>query len=111
MDKLEKYQQAVRQLLTQCTEDQSSGEEIQTQLVFDDERGHYQWMEIGWDEFTRIYNCLVHFDIQKNKVWLQRNMTERDLAEDLVELGVERKDIILGLHPPYKRPYTDYGVA
>ncbi|MFN9607952.1 MAG: XisI protein, partial [Pseudanabaena sp.] len=23
----------------------------------------------------------------------------------------ERQDIVLGLQPPYKRPYTDYGVA
>jgi len=26
-------------------------------------------------------------------------------------MGVPKEDIILGLHPPYKRPYTDYGVA
>jgi len=32
-------------------------------------------------------------------------------AEDLIELGVTREDIILGLQPPFKRPYTDYGVA
>jgi hypothetical protein len=26
-------------------------------------------------------------------------------------MGVPKEDIVLGLHPPYKRPYTDYGVA
>jgi hypothetical protein len=26
-------------------------------------------------------------------------------------MGVPREDIILGLQPPYKRQYTDYGVA
>jgi len=26
-------------------------------------------------------------------------------------MGVPREDIVLGLQPPYKRPYTDYGVA
>jgi hypothetical protein len=38
-------------------------------------------------------------------------MTEVDMARELVEMGVRKEDIILGLHPPYKLPYTGYGVA
>ncbi len=38
-------------------------------------------------------------------------MTERDIAKDLAAMGIPKEDIILGLHPSYKRPYTDYGVA
>lgn len=34
-----------------------------------------------------------------------------EAAEDLVEMGVPREDIVLGLQPPYKRQYTDYGAA
>ena len=30
---------------------------------------------------------------------------------ELVAMGVPKDDIVLGLQPPYKRPYTDYGVA
>jgi hypothetical protein len=26
-------------------------------------------------------------------------------------MGIPKEDIVLGLHPPYKRPYTGYGVA
>lgn len=111
MDKLETYRQAIKRLLTQCTEGGQSSTDIQVQLIFDDERGHYQWMELGWQGLTRVYNCIVHLDIQQDKIWLQRNMTDRELAEDLVVLGVAREDIVLGLHPEYKRPYTDYGVA
>ncbi|MGB3403955.1 MAG: element excision factor XisI family protein [Microcoleaceae cyanobacterium] len=33
------------------------------------------------------------------------------MGEELVLMGVPKEDIILGLHPPYKRPYTGYGVA
>jgi len=36
---------------------------------------------------------------------------EADLAQDLVEMGIPKEDIILGLHPSYKRPYTGYSVA
>jgi hypothetical protein len=50
-------------------------------------------------------------DIKDEKIWIQHNMTEADLGQELVEKGVPSSDIILGLHPPYKRPYTHYGVA
>ncbi len=38
-------------------------------------------------------------------------MTEADIAQELVSRGVPASDIVLGLHPPYKRPDTKYGVA
>jgi hypothetical protein len=38
-------------------------------------------------------------------------MTETDLAQELVNMGVPKEDIVFGLQPPYKRPYTGYGVA
>jgi XisI protein len=49
--------------------------------------------------------------IKDGKIWIQRNTTEADLAQELVEMGVPKEDIVLGLQPPYKRPYTGYGVA
>ena len=56
------------------------------------------------------YHCFIHIDIKDGKIWIQRNMTEADLAQELVEMGVAQEDIVLGLHPPYKRPLTGYGV-
>jgi XisH protein/XisI protein len=41
----------------------------------------------------------------------QKNLTDRDPAEELVNMGVPKGDIILGLQMPSKRLYTDYGVA
>lgn len=42
---------------------------------------------------------------------LLQNTTDIEVGEELVLMGVPKEDIILGLHPPYKRPYTGYGVA
>nr|WP_242028684.1 element excision factor XisI family protein [Anabaena sp. FACHB-1250] len=41
----------------------------------------------------------------------RHNMTETDIGQELVDKGVPASDIILGLHPPYKCPYTNYGFA
>jgi XisI protein len=59
----------------------------------------------------RIYHTTMHFDIKDGKIWIQQNMTDVDVGQELVDLGVPKEDIILGLQPPYKRPYTGYGVA
>jgi hypothetical protein len=53
----------------------------------------------------------AHASSEHGKIWIQRNMTEADLAQELVEMGVPKEDIVLGLHPHYKRPLTGYGVA
>jgi hypothetical protein len=113
MERVERYRQIVRQLLTSQAnvESSNSESEIECQLLFDSERDRYQVLEVGWKGLKRVYNCFIHLDIKDGKIWIQRNMTETDLAQELVEMGVPKEDIILGLHPPYKRPYTGYGVA
>ena len=111
MDKLAAYKQAVQHLLLRYSQGDLADDGVKTELIFDDERGHYQWMEIGWKGSKRLYQCIVHLDIQGGKVWLEQNLTEQNPAEDLIEMGVAREDIVLGLQPPYKRPYTDYGAA
>ena len=113
MERIEKYRTCIRQLLThQANQEQNNpNEEIECQLVFDTEHDHYQLLDVGWEDLKRIYYCFIHIDIKDGKIWIQRNMTEADLAEELIEMGVAREDIILGLHPPYKRPFTGYGVA
>ena len=113
MERVEQYRQAIRQLLTTkaTLEQSSSNAKIECQLIFDTEHDHYQLLDIGWENLKRIYNCFIHIDIKDDKIWIQRNMTEANLAQELVEMGVAKEDIVLGLHPPYKRPYTGYGVA
>jgi hypothetical protein len=106
-----KYRDYVQQLMTRYVAADKAEEGVDIELVMDTARDHYQWMNVGWVELKRVYNCFIHIDIKDGKIWLQQNWTEEDPAADLVEMGVPREDIVLGLHPPYKRPYTDYGVA
>ena len=111
MDKVTKYREYVQQLISTHADSDEDKEEVEVQLVMDTVRDHYQWMNVGWEGFKRVYNCYIHLDIKDGKIWIQQNWTEDDLAADLVEMGVPREDIVLGLQPPFKRPYTDYGVA
>ena len=111
MDKLTQYREYVQSLMTRYATSDQMKDDIEVQLVMDTVRDHYQWMNVGWEGLKRIYDCYIHIDIKDGKIWLQQNWTEEDPAAALVEMGVPHEDIVLGLHPPYKRPYTDYGVA
>ncbi len=66
---------------------------------------------MGWKEHQRIYNCVIHLEIREQKIWIQRNQTDRPIADVLISMGVAKEDIILGLQPPYIREYTGLGVA
>ncbi|MGB0560295.1 MAG: XisI protein [Spirulinaceae cyanobacterium] len=111
MDKLAQYQKLICDFfLAQYSPDEDSAE-IESQLVLDCKRNRYLLIDLGWNDIKRIYACVMHLDIRDGKVWIQRNMTEVDIAATLVEMGIPKEDIVLGLQPAYKRPYTGYGAA
>ncbi|BAZ51939.1 hypothetical protein NIES4103_45980 [Nostoc sp. NIES-4103] len=111
MAKLDQYRGYIQNLLTKYGSYKPSEEDVEIQLIFDTARDHYQILEIGWDGYDRIYNCVMHLDIKAEKIWIQRNMTDNQIAEELIDIGVPKQNIVLGLQPSNLRQYTQYGVA
>lgn len=113
MDKIELYRASIQALLQEHNQHlpKNNNDDVENELFFDVERDRYQLMRVGWQELKRVYYTIMHFDIKDGKIWIQQNMTDVDVGQELVDMGVSKQDIILGLHPPYKRPYTGYGVA
>lgn len=69
MDKLAQYRQYVQTLITRYAEDDVSDDRVEVQLILDTERDHYQWMNVGWEHLTRIYQTIIHIDIKDGKIW------------------------------------------
>lgn len=111
MDRVAFYRDCIQKLLTRYNRGKFINEEIEAQLVFDTERDHYQIVDMGWDGYRRVYDCLIHLDIKDGKIWIQRNQTDHLLAPELVEMGVLKEDIVLGLQPADMRQYTGFGVG
>jgi XisI protein len=111
MDKLDYYRTCVQELLERHSQYKTQDQDVENKLFFDTVRDHYQLMRVGWKELKRVYHTVLHFDIKDGKIWLQQNTTDIDVGQELQEMGIPKEDIILGLHPVYKRPYTGYGVA
>ncbi|MCE7981459.1 MAG: XisI protein [Caldilinea sp. CFX5] len=108
---VEEYRVRVQQLLEESSEPGLPlQEEVETQLVIDTKRDHYQLIHVGWENGHRVYAPMIHIDIKGDKVWLQHNMTDQKIAEDLVALGIPKDRIVLGFQPPYARKYTEFAV-
>ncbi len=111
MANLEHFRQSIQTILTKHGSSKPKHEDVEKELILDTIHDHYQLMYVGWNGLKRVYHSMMHFDIKDGKIWIQQNMTDVDLAQELLDMGVEKEDIVLGLQPPYKRPYTGYGVA
>jgi hypothetical protein len=110
MDKRKKYASIVRQLLVDYAKIKPANGNIDRTLIFDDTRGNYELMNIGWDGAKRIHHSSIHIELKNDsRVWLQHNATNMDIAEELIEMGIPRDQIVLGSVLPQMRKFTKYG--
>jgi hypothetical protein len=84
---------------------------IQTEKIIDQNSDHYEVLHVGWQGTRRVHGSAIHLDIIDGKIWIQHNGTNRSIADDLLEAGVPREDIVLALHPPEVRQYTEFAAA
>ncbi|MFN7118536.1 MAG: XisI protein [Saprospiraceae bacterium] len=111
MEQIIKYQHIITSLLEEYASYKLATPGIESQVICDTLRHHYQLMRVGWDGNEYIHYIVFHFDIKDGKVWIQENRTDVDIAEALVERGIPKSDIVLGLQPPYLRVHTGYAAA
>lgn len=110
MEKLEKYREAIKKVVSEYGQYKLDYGDIITELIFDPVGDHYLLFRVGWNDKKRIYGCIIHIDIIDAKIWIQYNGTEVDVAEELLVLGVPKHDIVLGFHSPYMRQFTEFAV-
>ena len=97
MDKLEHYRSSIQTLLEKYSQSKPRNEEVENELFFDPIRDHYQLMRVGWKGLERIYYTVLHFDIKDGKIWLQHNATDIDVGQELIDMDVDKEDIVLVL--------------
>jgi hypothetical protein len=109
MEKIEKYQAIILNFLQQYESEHKDGE---TYVLTDTIHHHYQIMRAGWDNLNHYFlRVRIHLHIKPDgKIWIMENRTEDEIAEILVDLGVDKKDIVLALLPEHVRELSGYGV-
>ena len=84
---------------------------IETQTVFDRTNDHYLIVHVGWGRHRRVHGVLAHIDLVGEKIWIQMDGTEVGLANELVQAGVPREQIVLGYRIPEIREHTGFAVT
>ncbi len=113
MDKLAQYSQIIKRILTEYVElcQKPAQEAIESFLITDEVKGHYIWMNLGWQNRERITGMTVYVRLREGKFWIEEDWTEEGIATELVRAGVPKEDIVLAFHEPKMRQYTDFAIA
>jgi hypothetical protein len=113
MEKLERYRDVIKQQIRRYVESFSEGanSDVEELELSDDERAHYQWISLGWENGKRAFYTHLYVRLHDGKIWIEKDTTEDGIATDLVREGVPREDIVLAFQPPEMRQYTDFAAA
>lgn len=113
MDRLIQYRTLIKRIL-QCHADLMNSQPVpgeEVDCVFDEQRDHYLLLKYGWPRGKHTHYTKLHVRITDNKIWIEADMTEDGLANELVEAGVPKEDIVLAFNPPQLRHLTEFALA
>lgn len=113
MDKLTEQRTLVKRLLREYERlynlEPTPG--VETFVIFDEERDQYLLMSLGWVQGRRVRRAILYVRLRHGKFWVEEDWTEQGLATELMRSHVPPEDIVLALHAPEKRPFTEFAVA
>jgi S-adenosylhomocysteine hydrolase len=81
------------------------------EIICDRERGHYLVMVVGWNNESRVYGSVVHIDIKDDKIWIQQDRTDPGVAQELVEAGIPKSQIVLAFQSAFLRQFNEYAIC
>ena len=117
MAELENYRRSIKRILTEyydmkIHQGQKNPEcEVSDRLAFDDIRDEYLWFRFGWEEKKLVQHIIIYLRIKDSKVWVEQDLTNFCIVDDLLAAEIPQTDIVLGFHHPSKRPFTEFATA
>jgi hypothetical protein len=111
MDRLAIQRKAIKSFLQEYADARKRQTDTLIETVFDNENDRYLILDIGWEGSKRIHHCIFHFDIKDGKIWIQENNTDIEVDQELEEMGISKKEMVIGFHQPSMREYSDYAIA
>jgi hypothetical protein len=111
MDKLERYRQIIQEIIKQHAQYQSTDSEIETIPIWDTENDQYLLAHVGRNRSGRVHGFPIHVQIKNNKFWIEWDGTEYGVANELINKGVPKEDIVLAFYHPKTRALTDFAMA
>ena len=112
MEKVKKYQDIICSVLGEYASIKKSlTPNVKSHLIIDREHNQFQLLSIGWHNNRFVFTILFHFSIINGKVWIQQNNTDILIADEIMDKGVTKEDIVLGFVPEKVRIHSGFAVA
>jgi hypothetical protein len=109
MDKTIKYKKAIVQLFQEYDQFWGQSGGLENRIIVDAKKQAYLFLTFGWQHAERYTHLLCfHLEVKGGKVWIYENNTEALIADELIEKGIAREDIVLGFVSPQARSYTGF---
>lgn len=111
MDKLTDYRNIIKSALSRHASQKPSIGQIITTPVFDEHNDNYMVVDMGWDPTGRVHSVILHLHLLNEKVWIEVDETEGGIAQELLDAGIPKQDVVLGFYRPERRKLTEFAVA
>jgi hypothetical protein len=112
MDKVKKYQDLIINCLNEASNFGKPSDGLEHQVIIDREHNHFQLVTTGWQNSSKfVYIVGLHLDIKDGKIWIWQNNLDIMIADELIERGVLRSDIVLAFHSPKERVLSGFAVS
>lgn len=102
MEKLKKHKKIITDLLNKYSTYTDKNEpHVQTNLFIDEQKNAFLLITMGWHDYDYTHFVDFHLELKSDgKIWIHENRTDVMVEDELVEQGVDRADIVLGLVLP-----------
>ncbi len=113
MDKIIFHREAVKKVLSRYKEvvSRAAKTEIENLFVFDDSSDNYTWLRFGWTNNGRLESITTFIRLLNDKIYIEEDLTENGIANELIDLGVSQKDIVLAFQQPEMRQLTEFALS
>jgi len=96
MDRIKKYQKILKKTFERHAKiNIANMPNVKSEIIIDEDKKHFILFDIGWHEDEFIHDCIFHFELKEGKVHGHKNTTDFDIIQELVENGIDKKDIII----------------
>jgi hypothetical protein len=110
-DKLNHYRQIIKTLIHHYAQPSSSDTQIESIALCDPIQDSYMLIDIGWNPTGRVHSVPIHLRIKNQKVWLEWDGTDQEIAQQLIDAGIPPEDIVLAFYRPDHRQMTGFAIA
>lgn len=113
-EKLNQYRRILEQVIEKHAAMPGEPETVESIPVCDSVHDNYLLMDVGWylaERAERAHYVIVHLRIKDGKVRIEQDGIEYGIAEDLIEAGIPKEDIVLAFSDQEPRTLTELAAA